>query len=132
MGLGVEGEELQFKRVVDRRQRLASVVESCLSKDPKSRPADASALANELGWILHHDLGAAQAAILEMALRLLETASEPRATEQAPYAWPGGDTWKRLIFSAEQPFLEGEAHDNWLAAKAEYKRRRAQDPGEAT
>ena len=47
-------------------ERLATLVASTLSKDPKGRPADAAALANELGWILHHELGAAQAAILEM------------------------------------------------------------------
>lgn len=47
-------------------ERLATLVDGCLSKEPKSRPADAAAMANELGWILHHDLGTAQAAILEM------------------------------------------------------------------
>ena len=66
-----------------------------------------------------------QTSILEMALTLLESAQGPRTTVQAPLNWPGGDDWKRLIFSDEQPFLEGEAHDNWLAAKAEYKRRNA-------
>lgn len=47
-------------------QRLADVLVSALAKDPKARPATAAELANELGWILHHDLGAAQAGILRI------------------------------------------------------------------
>ena len=68
-----------------------------------------------------------QGDILERALQLLETATEPRTTAQAPYQWAAGEDWKRLIFSREQPFLEGEAHDNWLAAKAKYKQRKADE-----
>lgn len=45
--------------------RLVELVHRCLAKSPLERPENASALANELGWILHHDLGAAQAAILQ-------------------------------------------------------------------
>jgi serine/threonine protein kinase len=48
-------------------QRLADVVEQSLAKDPKARPATAAELANELGWVLHHDLGAAQAGILRVS-----------------------------------------------------------------
>ena len=47
-------------------QRLADVIEKSLAKDAKERPASAAELANELGWVLHHDLGAAQAGILRM------------------------------------------------------------------
>lgn len=43
---------------------LVELVDRCLRKDPAARPPDAAALANELGWILHTDLGAAQAAVL--------------------------------------------------------------------
>lgn len=50
----------------DLPQRLADVIEKSLAKDPKERPATAAELANELGWVLHHDLGAAQAGILRM------------------------------------------------------------------
>ena len=45
--------------------RLVDLVHRCLAKAPGDRPENASALANDLGWILHHDLGAAQAAILQ-------------------------------------------------------------------
>ena len=63
-----------------------------------------------------------QAEILERALQLLETAQTPRTTVETPYEWAAGDDWKRLIFSREQPFLDGQEQENWLAAKAEYKR----------
>lgn len=45
-------------------RKLVELVHRCLDKEPGQRPENASVLANELGWILHHDLGAAQAAIL--------------------------------------------------------------------
>lgn len=48
----------------DLPQKLRDLVLRCLAKDPTDRPQDAATLANELGWILHHELGAAQAAIL--------------------------------------------------------------------
>jgi serine/threonine protein kinase len=51
----------------DLPQKLSDVVGNALSKDPKARPATAAELANELGWVLHHDLGAAQAGILRMS-----------------------------------------------------------------
>jgi serine/threonine protein kinase len=47
-------------------QRLADVVEKALAKEATARPTNAAELANELGWVLHHDLGAAQAGILRM------------------------------------------------------------------
>ena len=62
-----------------------------------------------------------QSRILEMALGLLETADEPRTTVVAPYSWPAGEKWKESIFTEEQPFLEGEAYDNWMAAKKRYR-----------
>ncbi|HWB81179.1 MAG TPA: hypothetical protein VG755_39720, partial [Nannocystaceae bacterium] len=48
----------------DLPEKLVALVHACLHKDPGARPENAAALANELGWILHTDLGAAQAAIL--------------------------------------------------------------------
>lgn len=62
-----------------------------------------------------------QREIVGMALDLLETAPEPRTTVQAPYAWSQGEKWKELVFTEEQPFLEGEAYDNWMKAKENYR-----------
>jgi D-proline reductase (dithiol) PrdB len=67
-----------------------------------------------------------QRAIFEMALELLETETGPRTTVEAPFVWPKGDDWKRLIFSDEQPFLDEEAEQHWLEAKARYKERKAE------
>ena len=67
-----------------------------------------------------------QRQIFEMALGLLETATEPRTTLEAPFVWPKGDDWKRLIFSEEQRFLDEEATEHWLDAKARYKERKAE------
>ncbi len=58
-----------------------------------------------------------QSTILDDALSLLEDATTPRTIRVAPQVWPGGQEWKDTIFTEEQPFLEGEAYDNWIAAK---------------
>ncbi len=68
-----------------------------------------------------HDV-AMQGKIINAALSLLETAQVPRTTVQAPFVWSRGERWKDLIFTEEQPFLEGEAYDTWMAAKANYKK----------
>lgn len=62
-----------------------------------------------------------QRAIVTMALELLETATAPRTTVEAPFAWPGGEDWKAKIFTKEQPFLDQEATERWLRDKAEYR-----------
>ncbi len=62
-----------------------------------------------------------QRELLEIALKLIETATEPRTTTQAPFKWSKGDEWKQLIFTEEQPFLEGEAYENWMNAKEKYR-----------
>ena len=69
-----------------------------------------------------------QTQILEQALALLETAVQPRTTEVSPFSWPQGDDWKSKIFTDEQPFLEGEAYDNWMAAKEKYRREKDLKP----
>jgi D-proline reductase (dithiol) PrdB len=63
--------------------------------------------------------------VLELGLQLLEHATAPRTTVQAPDVWGDDDTWKQLIFTEEQPFLSGEALENWLAAKQRYRDQRA-------
>ncbi len=60
--------------------------------------------------------------IVGLALDLLENASGPRATLSSPYRWSGGEDWKRLIFTDEQPFLDEEAKEKWLQDKANYRR----------
>lgn len=65
---------------------------------------------------------AMQSSILDIALGLLESADEPGKTVVAPYIWPQGENWKETIFTQEQPFLEGEAYDNWMAAKERYRK----------
>jgi len=62
-----------------------------------------------------------QRQIFALALAQLENAAAPRTTVQAPQQWPGGEDWKRLIFSNEQPFLEGVVYDDWIEAKKRYK-----------
>ena len=62
-----------------------------------------------------------QRQIFALALAQLENATAPRSTVVAPQQWPGGDDWKRLIFSDEQPFLEGDVYDDWIEAKKRYK-----------
>ena len=63
--------------------------------------------------------------VIELGLQLLENATAPRTTVQAPAVWSDDDTWKQLIFTEEQPFLSGEALENWLAAKQRYRNKKA-------
>lgn len=64
--------------------------------------------------------------ILELAFRVLETASEPRTTVEAGLRWSKGQRWKDLIFTKEQPFLPGEAGEEWLKRKEAYRRMKAE------
>ena len=90
----------------------------------RSRYSSASeAVIPPVGKNLISDSGAESAFtdILDTALDLFETVVEPGKTAIAPYVWPQGEAWKETIFTAEQPFLEGEAYDNWVAAKQRYR-----------
>ena len=62
-----------------------------------------------------------QRAIFDMALKLLEQATAPRTTVEAGLSFSGGEKWKDLIFTEEQPYLSGEAYDNWIARKQTYR-----------
>jgi D-proline reductase (dithiol) PrdB len=62
-----------------------------------------------------------QREIVESGLRLLETAQTPSPTVVTPYVWNEDDSWKRQIFTKEQPFLEGEAYEHWMKAKEKYR-----------
>ena len=63
-----------------------------------------------------------QRQIVSMALDLIESVEKPRTTVQAPFIWSKGEKWKEMIFTEEQPFLEGEAYDNWMKAKETYRK----------
>ncbi len=78
-------------------------------------------LGNPCGESYDEDM---QRAIVGSALDLLESATKPRTTVVSPYKWSGGDAWKDKIFTQEQPFLEGQAYDDWIEAKDEYRRRK--------
>ena len=47
-------------------RRLVEIVHSSLAKEPTERPATAGALANELAWVLHSELGGTAGVILEV------------------------------------------------------------------
>ena len=60
--------------------------------------------------------------IFQKALNLLDTATEPRTTVEAGYSWSKGEDWKRLVFSAEQPYQDKNAKAIWNDRKDEYRR----------
>lgn len=62
-----------------------------------------------------------QRQIVDLALDLLETATEPQTTVTAPFKWSKDDEWKRLVFTDERPFLEGEHYDKWMQGKDRYR-----------
>ena len=67
-----------------------------------------------------------QRAVLLAGLRLLETGRTPGEIVDLPDEWSADETWKRLIFSPEQPFLTDEAEARrqaGLDAAREAKRR---------
>ncbi len=67
-----------------------------------------------------------QREIVAMALDMLVSAKGPRTTLEAPHAWPQGEAWKDKIFTEEQPFLDKEATERWLADKVEMRRMKSE------
>ena len=65
-----------------------------------------------------------QRRIVEMALNVLEAATEPRTIVESGLVWSGGDKWKELVFTEEQPFLSEEAEDKWTKGKDTYRQLR--------
>ena len=63
--------------------------------------------------------------ILELGMQLLEHATAPRTTVQASGIWNDDDAWKQLIFTDDQPFLSGQALENWMTAKQRYRDKKA-------
>lgn len=65
---------------------------------------------------------AMQRRIVTMGLGLLESATKLGTTVQTPYVWSDDTSWKRLIFTKERPFLEGESYEHWMKAKEGYRK----------
>ncbi len=63
-----------------------------------------------------------QRRIVAAALDLLESATGPRTTVEAPFAWSKGERWKDLVFTEEQPWKKGEAEQEWLRKKELYRK----------
>ena len=59
--------------------------------------------------------------IFDTALQMLKTVKEPGTTIQADYSWSKGEAWKESIFTEAQPFLSGEAKQQWLDRKEKYR-----------
>ena len=66
-----------------------------------------------------HD-AASQAATLDLALHLLETATAPRTTVQSPQHWPDNPSWKRDFDN-----IEALAPADVARLRAEHERHRA-------
>jgi D-proline reductase (dithiol) PrdB len=67
-----------------------------------------------------------QREVFQMALDLLENAQGPMTTQMAPYQWPNGDEWKRLVFTEDQPWQNEKTKAEWMARKEEYRRLKAE------
>ena len=69
---------------------------------------------------------AMQRHVIDGALDLLESATGPRTTVEAPFRWSKGEAWKPLVFTEEQPWKEGEQEAEWLAKKEVYRKLKAE------
>jgi hypothetical protein len=69
-----------------------------------------------------------QRGVVAAALDLLESATGPRTTAEAPFKWSKGDAWKDTVFTAEQPWKEkgGEADAEWERKKELYRKLKAE------
>ncbi len=67
-----------------------------------------------------------QRGVVAAALDLLESATEPRTTVEAPFKWSKGDAWKDTVFTEAQPWKEGEADEEWEKKKKLYRKLKAE------
>ena len=63
-----------------------------------------------------------QRALFSQALDLLESADGPNTTSRAPYDWSGGERWKELIFTKEQPIQDPDEEREWKEKKELYRK----------
>jgi serine/threonine protein kinase len=107
--------------------KLVELVHRCLAKDPAARPENAAELANELGWVLHHDLGVAQAAVLTSrtgdaspSFHLILPGSHRLSTRGTPITeddggvgavleWDGGTKPAELVPEGTDVWVDGAA-----------------------
>ena len=64
--------------------------------------------------------------VIDGALDLLESATGPRTTVEAPFRWSKGEDWKAKVFSEEQPWKEGKAEEEWIQKKELYRKLKAE------
>ena len=69
---------------------------------------------------------AMQRQVIDGALDLLESATGPRTTVEAPFRWSKGEDWKAKVFSEEQPWKEGKAEEEWIEKKELYRKLKAE------
>ena len=69
---------------------------------------------------------AMQRYVIDGALDLLESATGPRTTVEAPFRWSKGEAWKAKVFSEEQPWKEGKAEEEWIQKKELYRKLKAE------
>jgi hypothetical protein len=66
-----------------------------------------------------------QRVVVGMGLDLLDAATAPAPTAVTPYEWSADHSWKMRVFTPEQPFLDPETTERWLARKAAYRHLRS-------
>lgn len=67
-----------------------------------------------------------QREIFGKAVGLLETATGPRTTVAPELTWSKGYDWKRLVFTAEQPWQDPATQAEWMARKEAYRQLKAE------
>jgi len=72
---------------------------------------------------------AMQREVLELGLKLVETATAPGTTVVTPYEWSPDHSWKDRVFTKAQPFLSEDATEKWLKRKQAYRELRGTGAG---
>ena len=72
---------------------------------------------------------AMQREVVELGLRLIETAEAPGTTVVNPREWSADSSWKDRVFTKAQPFLSEDATAKWLRRKQTYRELRTVNGG---